>query len=133
MCGVFLQSIREARKKADLVIVYQHNHVFDKLFQTIMREELPERLGLPEWLKKWTHAEMDAGADIIVMHGAPILHGVEIYHGHPIFFDLAILSFKCPRRAGALHSGAAGGLVATVWNDCCSEWRCAEIKLKFGN
>jgi len=30
-------------------------------------------------LQKWTHAEVDAGADIIVMHGAPLLHGVEIY------------------------------------------------------
>ena len=44
-----------------------------------MQEELPERLGPPEWLKKWTHAEIDAGADIVVMHGAPLLHGVEIY------------------------------------------------------
>ena len=42
-----LQSIREASKKADLVIVYQHNHVFDKPFKTIMLEELPERLGPP--------------------------------------------------------------------------------------
>jgi poly-gamma-glutamate synthesis protein (capsule biosynthesis protein) len=31
---------------------------------------------------------VDAGADIIVMHGAPLLHGVEIYHGRPIFYDL---------------------------------------------
>ena len=91
-----LQSIREARKKADLVIVYQHNHVFDKPFQTIMLEELPERLGPPEWLKKWTHAEIDAGADIVVMHGAPLLHGVEIYHGHPIFFDLGNFIFQVP-------------------------------------
>jgi poly-gamma-glutamate capsule biosynthesis protein CapA/YwtB (metallophosphatase superfamily) len=91
-----LQSIREARNKADLVIVYEHNHVFDKPFQTIMLEELPERLGPPEWLKKWTHAEVDAGADIIVMHGAPLLHGVEIYHGHPIFFDLGNFIFQVP-------------------------------------
>lgn len=91
-----LQSIREARKKADLVIVYEHNHVFDKPFQTIMLEELQERLGPPEWLKKWTHAEVDAGADIVVMHGAPLLHGVEIYHGHPIFFDLGNFIFQVP-------------------------------------
>ena len=97
-----LQSIREARKKADLVIVYEHNHVFDKPFQTIMLEELPERLAPPDWLKKWTHAEVDAGADIIVMHGAPLLHGVEIYHGRPIFL-----------RFGQFHfSGAADGYIA---------------------
>jgi len=91
-----LQSIREARKQADLVIVYEHNHVFDKPFRTIMLEELPERLAPPDWLKKWTHAEVDAGADIIVMHGAPLLHGVEIYHGRPIFFDLGNFIFQAP-------------------------------------
>jgi poly-gamma-glutamate capsule biosynthesis protein CapA/YwtB (metallophosphatase superfamily) len=91
-----LQSIRNAKKQADLVIVYEHNHVFDKPFQTIMLEELPERLAPPDWLKKWTHAEVDAGADIIVMHGAPLLHGVEIYHGRPIFFDLGNFIFQAP-------------------------------------
>jgi poly-gamma-glutamate capsule biosynthesis protein CapA/YwtB (metallophosphatase superfamily) len=91
-----LQSIRDARKRADLVVVYEHNHVFDKPFQTIMLEELPERLGPPEWLKKWTHAEVDAGADIIVMHGAPLLHGVEIYHDRPIFYDLGNFIFQAP-------------------------------------
>jgi poly-gamma-glutamate capsule biosynthesis protein CapA/YwtB (metallophosphatase superfamily) len=91
-----LQSIRDARKRADLVIVYEHNHVFDKPFATIMLEELPERLAPPDWLKKWTHAEVDAGADIIVMHGAPLLHGVEIYHGRPVFYDLGNFIFQVP-------------------------------------
>jgi poly-gamma-glutamate capsule biosynthesis protein CapA/YwtB (metallophosphatase superfamily) len=91
-----LQSIRDARKQADLVIVYEHNHIFDKPFRTIMLEELPERLAPPEWLKKWTHTEVDAGADIVVMHGAPLLHGVEIYHGKPIFFDLGNFIFQAP-------------------------------------
>jgi poly-gamma-glutamate synthesis protein (capsule biosynthesis protein) len=84
-----LQSIRDARAHADLVIVYQHNHVFaNHSFATIFTEGMPERLAPNEWLRKWTHAEVDAGADIIVMHGAPLLHGVEIYHGKPIFYDL---------------------------------------------
>jgi poly-gamma-glutamate capsule biosynthesis protein CapA/YwtB (metallophosphatase superfamily) len=84
-----LQSIREAREHADIVIVYQHNHVFSNhSFSTVFTEGLPERLAPNEWLVKWTHAEVDAGADIIVMHGAPLLHGVEIYHGRPIFYDL---------------------------------------------
>lgn len=91
-----LASIREARKHADLVIVYEHNHVFDKPFQIMMLEELPERLAPPEWLKRWTHDEVDAGADIIVMHGAPLLHGIEIYHGKPIFFDLGNFIYQAP-------------------------------------
>jgi len=84
-----LQSIRDARQHSDLVIVYQHNHVFaNHSFGTIFTEGMPERLAPNDWLKKWTHAEVDAGADIIVMHGAPLLHGIEIYHGKPIFYDL---------------------------------------------
>jgi poly-gamma-glutamate capsule biosynthesis protein CapA/YwtB (metallophosphatase superfamily) len=92
-----LQSIREARQHADLVIVYQHNHVFgNHSFTTIFTEGMPERLAPNDWLKKWTHAEVDAGADIIVMHGAPLLHGVEIYHGRPIFYDLGNFIYNLP-------------------------------------
>jgi poly-gamma-glutamate capsule biosynthesis protein CapA/YwtB (metallophosphatase superfamily) len=92
-----LQNIREARRHADLVIVYQHNHVFaNHSFATVFTEGLPERLAPNEWLVKWVHAEVDAGADIVVMHGAPLLHGVEIYHGKPIFYDLGNFIFNAP-------------------------------------
>jgi len=92
-----LQSIRDARQRADLVIVYQHNHVFlNRPFLTIFSEELPERLVPADWLKRWTHEEIDAGADIIVMHGAPLVHGVEIYHNRPIFYDLGNFVFNLP-------------------------------------
>jgi poly-gamma-glutamate capsule biosynthesis protein CapA/YwtB (metallophosphatase superfamily) len=92
-----LQSIREARRHADLVIVYQHNHVFgNHSFTTIFTEGMQERLAPNDWLRKWTHAEVDAGADIIVMHGAPLLHGVEIYRGRPIFYDLGNFIYNLP-------------------------------------
>src|SRR5580698_5003709 len=92
-----LQSIRDARQHADLVIVYQHNHVFgNHSFATIFTEGMPERLAPNDWLKKWTHDEIDAGADIVVMHGAPLLHGVEIYRGRPIFYDLGNFIYNVP-------------------------------------
>jgi poly-gamma-glutamate capsule biosynthesis protein CapA/YwtB (metallophosphatase superfamily) len=92
-----LQSIRDARQHADFVIVYEHNHVFlNRPFTALFNEELPERLAPADWLKKWTHDEIDAGADIIVMHGAPLLHGVEIYRGRPIFYDLGNFIFNVP-------------------------------------
>jgi poly-gamma-glutamate capsule biosynthesis protein CapA/YwtB (metallophosphatase superfamily) len=92
-----LQSIRDARQHADLVIVYQHNHVFaNHSFTTIFTEGMPERLAPNDWLKKWTHAEVDAGADVVVMHGAPLLHGVEIYKGRPIFYDLGNFIYNVP-------------------------------------
>jgi poly-gamma-glutamate capsule biosynthesis protein CapA/YwtB (metallophosphatase superfamily) len=95
-----LQSIREARRHADLVIVYQHNHVFSNhSFINMFSEELPERLAPNPWLVKWTHEEVDAGADIVVMHGAPLLHGIEIYKGKPIFYDLGNFIYNVPPAA----------------------------------
>ena len=92
-----LQSIRDARQRADLVIVYEHNHVFlNRPFGALFDEELPERLAPADWLKRWTHEEIDAGADIIVLHGAPLVHGVEIYHNRPIFYDLGNFIFNLP-------------------------------------
>jgi poly-gamma-glutamate capsule biosynthesis protein CapA/YwtB (metallophosphatase superfamily) len=92
-----LESIREARRKADLVIVYQHNHVFgNESFSTLFSEGMPERLRPNAWLVKWVHREIDAGADIVVMHGAPLMHGVEIYHGKPIFYDLGNFIYNVP-------------------------------------
>ena len=43
-----------------------------------------------------THSEVEAGADIVVMHGAPLLHGVEIYRGRPIFYDLGNFIYNVP-------------------------------------
>ena len=92
-----LQAIRDARVRADLVIVYQHNHVFgNRSFSTIFTEGMPERLAPNAWLKKWSHDEIDAGADIVVMHGAPLLHGVELYQGRPIFYDLGNFIYNVP-------------------------------------
>ena len=84
-----LRSIRQARQHADVVIVYQHNHVFGlQSFGTIFSEGMAQRLAPNPWVTRWAHAEIDAGADIVVMHGAPLLHGIEIYHRRPIFYDL---------------------------------------------
>ena len=92
-----LGAIREARARADLVIVYQHNHVFgNKSFSTIFSEGMAERLAPSKWLTDWTHAEVEAGADVVVMHGAPLLHGIEIFRGKPIFYCLGNFIYNVP-------------------------------------
>jgi poly-gamma-glutamate synthesis protein (capsule biosynthesis protein) len=91
-----LRSIRDASKHSDLVIVYQHNHAYDRPWHYLISEELPERLVPPRWIRNWTHAEVDAGADIVVMHGAPLVQGVEMYHNRPIFYDLGNFIFNMP-------------------------------------
>ena len=92
-----LNAIREAKARADVVIVYQHNHVFgNRSFNTIFSEGMAERLEPNKWLRDWTHAEVEAGADVVVMHGAPLLHGVEIFRGKPIFFCLGNFIYNVP-------------------------------------
>jgi poly-gamma-glutamate capsule biosynthesis protein CapA/YwtB (metallophosphatase superfamily) len=99
-----LQSIRTARQRADLVIVYQHNHVFgNRSFNTIFTEGMAERLAPNPWLKTWVRAEIDAGADVVVMHGAPLLHGVEFYRGRPIFYDLGNFIYNVPPVLTYIH------------------------------
>jgi poly-gamma-glutamate capsule biosynthesis protein CapA/YwtB (metallophosphatase superfamily) len=93
-----LQSIRDAAKKSNLVIVYQHNHVYEKPFMAMFSLHQPERFVPPPWIKDWVHREIDAGADIIVMHGAPVVQGVEIYHDKPIFYDLGNFMFNLDHR-----------------------------------
>ena len=57
-----LQSIRDARQHADLVVVYQHNHVFgNHSFATIFTEGMQERLAPNDWLKKWTQCRGGCG------------------------------------------------------------------------
>ncbi len=64
---------------------------------------MAERLAPNDWLKKWVHAEVDAGADIVVMHGAPLLHGVEMYRGRPIFYDLGNFIYNLPPTLTYIH------------------------------
>jgi poly-gamma-glutamate capsule biosynthesis protein CapA/YwtB (metallophosphatase superfamily) len=118
-----LESIRAARQRADLVVVYQHNHVFgNRSFSTIFTEGMAERLAPNPWLTKWTHDEVDAGADIVVMHGAPLLHGVEIYRGRPIFYDLGNFIYNVPPTLTYIDEPMAWeSVVASVQYDVGSQ------------
>jgi len=110
-----LAQIREARKHADLVIVSHHNHVYDRPFTDLMLERSPDRLRPPAWVKAWARREIDAGADVIVMHGAPFMQGVEIYRGKPIFYDTGNFIFQVAPQYVDLFGALAGeSIVAKV-------------------
>lgn len=89
-----LDSIREARKNADLVISYHHNHLFDEDFPDLIGGISPNRYRPPEWIKDWSRRQIDAGADIVVIQGLPLVHGLEIYNGRPIFYDMGNFMFQ---------------------------------------
>jgi poly-gamma-glutamate synthesis protein (capsule biosynthesis protein) len=83
--GRFLASIAQARKQADLVIAYNHNHYWEAQIADI-----------PPWQKQLARRCIDAGASIFVSHGAPILQGIEVYRGRPIFYDLGNFLYQSP-------------------------------------
>lgn len=77
-----LGAIRTAAARADIVIVYQHNHYWE-----------PDFADTPAWLKTWAKRCIDAGAHGFVGHGAPILQGIEIYKGCPLLYGLGSFIF----------------------------------------
>ncbi|MCH7717756.1 MAG: CapA family protein [Gemmatimonadetes bacterium] len=75
--------VRDAKRQADWVIVTSHSHESDG------SREIPA-----EFLVEFTHAVVDAGADIFIGHGPHVMRGIEIYHGKPIFYSLANFIFQ---------------------------------------
>ena len=72
--------VREARARADLVIVSLHAHE-----QGAHREE--PAAFIPTFARRM----VEEGADVVVMHGPHLLRGMEIYRGKPIFYSLGNL------------------------------------------
>ncbi|MBT2336606.1 CapA family protein [Variovorax paradoxus] len=96
-----LESVRQARKAADIVIVTQHNHHYPGVelpndFKQLLLSELPARLSPAPWLEPWARQLVDAGADVVTMHGPPILQAVEVYKNKPIFYSLGNFIFQVP-------------------------------------
>lgn len=69
--------VREARGRADLVLVSVHSHE---------PGPVPERPA--EFLRVFAHRMIDEGADMVVGHGSHALRGVELYRQKPIFYSL---------------------------------------------
>ncbi len=84
-----LASIRDARSRGGIVIAYLHNH------------EWGEDMALTKpWARRFAQACIDAGADVFVSHGAPLLHGIEMYAGKVILHGLGSLVFHSHTDVG---------------------------------
>jgi poly-gamma-glutamate synthesis protein (capsule biosynthesis protein) len=71
---------REARARADLVIVSLHAH-----------EQGADREEPAAFIPVFARRMIDEGADVVVMHGPHLLRGMEIYRGKPVFYSLGNL------------------------------------------
>lgn len=79
-----LDTISEAKRQADLVLVSIHSH-----------EMKGEKLEEPaDFLKEFSRKCIDGGADSIIGHGPHILRGIEIYKNRPIFYSLGNFIFQ---------------------------------------
>ena len=85
-----LAAIAEARRRAEVVIAYQHNHDWE-----------PNQADVPAWQRVFARRCVEAGASVFVVHGAPLLQGIEIYDGAPLFFGLGNFVFQTEKPPGA--------------------------------
>jgi poly-gamma-glutamate synthesis protein (capsule biosynthesis protein) len=85
-----LVSLRSAAREARVVIAYLHNHLWES-----------EVSRTPEWQRAFARRCIDAGANVFVAHGAPLLHGIELYRGAPLFHGLGSFIFQTRKDSGA--------------------------------
>jgi poly-gamma-glutamate capsule biosynthesis protein CapA/YwtB (metallophosphatase superfamily) len=79
-----LQSIDEAKRQADYVLVSLHAH-----------EMKGEDKSLPaDFIKEFSRTCIDQGAHAIIGHGPHVLRGIEIYKNRPIFYSLGNFIFQ---------------------------------------
>lgn len=71
---------------ASLVVLCLHAHHWD-----------PDWTVTPAWLTALSQGLIDAGADMVVGHGAPVLQGVSFHAGKPILAGLGNLVFHTRR------------------------------------
>ena len=84
-----LRAIARARRRADIVIAYHHNHDWGD----DMRVTRP-------WARQWAARCADAGAHIYASHGAPLLHGIASHGASVLFFGLGSLVFQSRTPVG---------------------------------
>lgn len=143
-----VQRIKEAKKQADVVLVSIHSHFYDE-----RETNIPS-----QFIEKFAHNCIDAGADVIIGHGPHELQGIERYKDGLIFYSIGNYIFETEtveyqpwdayvnkgyspdmkvgeymdRRS---KNGTAGyGILPEIWNSVMAAWtmedgRITEVQL----
>ncbi|KAM5361132.1 hypothetical protein ACJA88_014580 [Fusarium oxysporum] len=87
-------SVKEAKTSADATIFSLHAHESDSGIDDSYNP-LPLAATVPaSYTRNISHAVIDAGADIVLIHGPHHLRGIEIHKGRPIFYSLSSLTYS---------------------------------------
>jgi poly-gamma-glutamate synthesis protein (capsule biosynthesis protein) len=97
-----LAAISQAAASSRLVIAYLHHHHWEAVWEDI-----------PSWTRDYAHACIDAGADIFISHGVPLLQGIEIYRDRPILYSLGNFIFHSAAPGGWTHEDIWRSVIAT--------------------
>lgn len=95
-----LNAIAVARRSANVVLAYQHNHDWE-----------PEQADVPAWQRDLAHRCIDAGASAFVGHGVPLLQGIEFHNRAPIFYGLGNFIFQTEKPVGAYPPESWEGVI----------------------
>ncbi|MBI4333552.1 MAG: CapA family protein [Chloroflexi bacterium] len=91
-----LRWVRDARRQADWVVFSLHTH--EGAFPVAGDSRAVTTTGLrdipAEFVSAFSHACIEAGADVFVAHGPHLLRGIEIYRGKPVFYCLSEFVFQ---------------------------------------
>lgn len=78
------QTIKEAKRQADYVIVSIHSHEM----------EGEDKSSPPPFIREFSKECVENGANVILGHGPHIVRGIELYKGCPIFYSLGNFIFQ---------------------------------------
>ncbi|OJJ01959.1 hypothetical protein ASPVEDRAFT_28585 [Aspergillus versicolor CBS 583.65] len=84
-----VESIRATKNSSDATVFSLHAHEADSgADDSYIPLPLPATVPAA-YTRNISHAAIDAGADIVLIHGPHHLRGIEIYKGRPIFYSLS--------------------------------------------
>jgi hypothetical protein len=108
--------VDSVRPLVDILVVTFHGGAEGGRAQHV--PEVAESLGREPRgeLRRWAHAVVDAGADVVIGHGPHVLRGMEFYRGRPIAYSLGnFVTYRGFNLAGPL--GVTGVLQLEVGAD----------------
>ncbi|KAJ4257662.1 hypothetical protein NW757_003286 [Fusarium falciforme] len=89
-----VQSIRTAKDHSDITILSLHAHEAASGADESYIPLQPASRVPATYTQNISHAAIDAGADVVLIHGPHTLRGIEVYKSRPIFYGLGSLTYS---------------------------------------